>query len=41
MPKFQYAAAGPDGGVVSGTEVAGAISAVHDGLIERNLVAHS
>jgi type IV pilus assembly protein PilC len=37
MPKFRYAAASPDGAVVSGIEVAIAIGALHDALLERNL----
>jgi type IV pilus assembly protein PilC len=37
MPKFRYAAASPDGAVISGTEVAAAIGAVHDALVERSL----
>jgi len=37
MPKFRYAAASPDGAVVSGIEAGSAIGAVHDLLLDRNL----
>jgi len=37
VPKFRYAAAAPDGAVISGVEAAVAIGALHDTLVERDL----